>query len=432
MYALGFCTRMARITRMSLLQKPATESAESFVFLFPVHFVNSVAKRSFYNGVTDGAVFLNAAAGQMVKSCPEQIMEKESSARLFWVDLIRVASVLLVIVIHAGDYAIGYWGKFPFRHDAVFSWWIAAVAWNSIARVGVPLLFMVSGYLLLQTSDDIPTFFRKRFAKVFFPLMVWSVFYIWWKGFYADASIVEAVSFTVKYFVTGPTYYTLWFLYTLLGLYLVTPVFRPLIRSASKNELWYVLSLWGLSLVILMASSLLHWEITLLYQPYIAEYLGYFLAGYLLGREDFPRKGVYISLLAIILLIFGMCAWDYWIVTAGDGEGKFVFHYLSPQVAVLSFASFILLKNFGQYLDLKLHGKITSAVSRFAELSFGIYLVHAVILYWLADGFFGFKLNAMRGTPFIGIPLTVGVTFLVSSAVVFALRQIPIVKKIVP
>ena len=353
--------------------------------------------------------------------------------RLFWVDLIRIVSVFLVIVVHAGDYALGYWGKFPFRNGAILSWWISAAAWNSLARAGVPLLFMASGYLLLQTSDDIPVFFKKRFVKVFVPLMAWSVFYIWWKGFYAGVpSLLDGSYFTFHYFVTGPVYYTLWFLYVLIGLYLIAPVFRPLARSVTSRESAYILLLWGVTMILSLIARISGWSITLFVQPYISGYLGYFLAGYILGQGNLPRWSIYASTVAIIVIVTGMSAWMYLEVTIGNGDKSFILDYLSLHVCGLSVACFILLKNVGLVLADKFPVKLQTAVSYLAKLSFGTYLVHDIFLYALANRWLGVKINAMSGSPFIGIPLMVSISFVLSLALVTLLQQIPLVRRVVP
>jgi surface polysaccharide O-acyltransferase-like enzyme len=353
--------------------------------------------------------------------------------RVFWVDLIRVVSVFLVIVVHAGDYALGYWGKFPFRNGAILSWWISAAAWNSLARTGVPLLFMASGYLLLQTSDDIAVFFKKRFVKVFVPLMAWSVFYIWWKGFYAGVpSLLDGFYFTFQYFVTGPVYYTLWFLYVLIGLYLIAPIFRPLARSVTSRESGYILLLWGMTMTLSLIARISGWGITLFVQPYITGYLGYFLAGYILGQSNPPRWSIYVSALGIVVIVTGMCTWMYLEVTVGKGDNKFIFDYLSLHISALSVACFILLKNVGLVLADKSPIKLQTVVSYLAKLTFGIYLVHDIFLYVLANRWLGVKINAMTGSPFVGIPLMVSATFVLSLVLVILLQQIPLVQRVVP
>ena len=42
----------------------------------------------------------------------------------------------------------------------------------------------------------------------------------------------------------------LWYLYMLIGLYLIMPLISPLLRAASRNELRAVLRIWGVTLFL--------------------------------------------------------------------------------------------------------------------------------------------------------------------------------------
>ncbi|MEW5939263.1 MAG: acyltransferase family protein, partial [Chloroflexota bacterium] len=100
---------------------------------------------------------------------------KPSAPRLMWADFIRGVGVFLVILGHVSG--IGVQRYLPANADD----WMAGNVYNVIARACVPLLFMVSGALLLPRQESLKDFYRKRFNKVIYPFLFWSVLYLLWK-----------------------------------------------------------------------------------------------------------------------------------------------------------------------------------------------------------------------------------------------------------
>ena len=72
-------------------------------------------------------------------------MKEQTSTKeiLSWADLIRVVAIYLVVVVHVSGQLTNIWGRIPVDQ------WLIADIYGGIARVCVPLFFMISGYLLL-------------------------------------------------------------------------------------------------------------------------------------------------------------------------------------------------------------------------------------------------------------------------------------------
>src|SRR5512140_3161951 len=75
---------------------------------------------------------------------------------VYWADLIRVLAIYLVVVIHTSGQLTNAWGKVP------LSQWLIGDIYGGISRIGVPLFFMLSGYLLLPRSESLRSFYGKR------------------------------------------------------------------------------------------------------------------------------------------------------------------------------------------------------------------------------------------------------------------------------
>ena len=94
----------------------------------------------------------------------------------------------MVIVLHAlGDY---------FYKESSFGsslWWCLGFI-NEFCRTGVPLFFMISGFLLLKEDiPDIKEFYKRRFTKICIPLACYNVFY------YVDNELEQVTVLRILY-----------------------------------------------------------------------------------------------------------------------------------------------------------------------------------------------------------------------------------------
>ena len=211
-----------------------------------------------------------------------------TSNRNIFYDVLRVLACLMVIVIHAP------------RPDSGLS----ALTCTSVSLFCAPcmgLFFMISGALLLPVSDSYFAFLRRRLNKILFPTIVFSLFYIAVstisKGF--DALQLVRTILSIPFSPQGNG--VLWFMYTLVGLYMIAPIISPFLMQASKRELQFILALWGITLcwpLLAMGVSIETSCTGVLF--YFSGYLGYFVLGFYLHR--FPIRLNAITMLLLFAL----------------------------------------------------------------------------------------------------------------------------------
>ena len=121
-------------------------------------------------------------------------------------------------------------------------WWYANI-FDSISRWTVTMFIMISGILLLNKEmHSYKKFIKKRVLKIVIPLIVWSSFYYIYKnGFSLDYTSVKNI---IKALFEGNIYYHLWFMYTILGIYLVIPILKKYIDACEKKDILYFIGLW--------------------------------------------------------------------------------------------------------------------------------------------------------------------------------------------
>jgi surface polysaccharide O-acyltransferase-like enzyme len=85
----------------------------------------------------------------------------------YWADLIRVVAIYLVVTIHVPGQLTNVWGQISKGQ------WLIADIYGGIARISVPLFFMISGFLLLPHSESLRDFYSKRMTKILIPFVAW-------------------------------------------------------------------------------------------------------------------------------------------------------------------------------------------------------------------------------------------------------------------
>ena len=85
-----------------------------------------------------------------------------------WVDVLRLVALLMVIVSHSVD----IYNATP-QADQSASFWGSFL--GSSVRACVPLFAMMTGLLLLPSTENPSTIYRKRIPRVAIPALLWSV-----------------------------------------------------------------------------------------------------------------------------------------------------------------------------------------------------------------------------------------------------------------
>lgn len=214
-------------------------------------------------------------------------------ARYSYIDLLRVFSVLLVIVLHGigGYYTdIGHVGR--------RFWYLVGYA-NELCRTGVPLFFMMSGFLLLRKPiENIGAFYKHRFLKIAAPFLLYDIFYY----VFLTSGKHSVGDFIADLCVSGSAYH-LWFIYSILALYLLAPFISRLLAACDEKAVFVFFLLAIAQTTLKPFLNLLCGERLWIYftDDGIVGYLGYMILGYALGKFELPKKArVAICLLGVL------------------------------------------------------------------------------------------------------------------------------------
>ncbi len=321
-----------------------------------------------------------------------------NKTRQVFPDTLRIFAAVLVILLHVQMDYLNHASNFgkPF-------WWIT-VYLNEFTRVGVPIFFMLSGYLLLsgKGSDNILSFYRSRFSKLILPFL-WAscVYYLFYR--LASGGKLFDMAFVDQMLNTGTAYH-LWYLYSLGMLYLFIPFLKMIVSHAEKEKKTWILLL---LLVLMTWQTTLKPTLNMIFSPHlyfylsadgIVGYFGYAMLGYILGKHEIPKIaslviiGAGITSFAVFPLILGND-----IITSGSffwNGGYTINHYIEAAAVFLA-AKALFKPDFASA-----HGKTASVLSYLSSLTFHVYIVHVLMLEF-TDVFLGPLIDIM--TPSVSI-----------------------------
>lgn len=335
------------------------------------------------------------------------------SSYLAWVDITRIIAIFFVVVVHVSYQLVLKWGQVP------FDWWMLGNIVDGASRTAVSLFFMISGYLNLIHPMPWKEYFTKRLPRLVILLVTWSLIHMYLLAYTGQREYTLLTAFEV--IISGNVYDHLWFMYSLLGFYLLTPVLWKIIELDYKVA-WYFIGLWVIFEPLAAIIERFAGIKVGVFLPQATGYIGFYLLGYLLGVRIYSRKqswlGFALWFIASLFIIIGT-----WVVTSATGKADLTFYYINGfPVLVGAIGLFIFIKSIQTGNRL---------IRFFGTTTTGIYLMHYIIIDLVKRGILGVKLSAFHPNPYIGVPVTILFVFLLSAMITAVLLRIPILKKTV-
>ena len=286
----------------------------------------------------------------------------------------------------------------------------------------VPALFMLWGMFSLEEGKQhVSASLLGLALPAFFLLVFWGAVYavaahllgggvLSWSGIWA--ALVSAAK--------GNTYFHLWVLYPLVGLYLVHPVIHRFTASASRGELRYFLAL-----CLLFASFLPLWtafhpdsvlagQLERLRVHLVLGWVGCYVGGWYLRHFEISRIAEYIlyllGVLGLVLTLMGP--------KLIGGSRELWYLYTSPNV-VLTAAAFCAL--FRYVLGISEERSRRRTMNDIGSYAFGVYLIHQL---WVLI-FRRLGISLLSFPPVLSVPLFAVAFFLLSLPFAWLIFLIP-------
>ena len=349
-------------------------------------------------------------------------MEKTLQKRNVSLDIARIVATFAVVMIHCSADFVSYYPV----HSKEF---ITGNLLDSLSRFAVPVFVMLSGALFLDERKEVTlkTALLKYAAPILVITVVWSVVYSGVYQILMPMSLGKA--FSIKSFLLEAYrgYSHMWYLYMIVGLYTITPFLKKFVSVENKNMvLFFIL----LSLGIQFFAPLIN-MVSRVWAPidqiknwafrfnlgFFDGYLAYYLMGwYILNvgrKQKLFRWAVWVLGAISFLTIF--------LYTHFTGDHENAYKNIGILVFLYSSAVFLTINS----VDWKLKEKTAQRLAALSKLTFGVYIVHMMILRSLLRHF---PYSKFCGLYMIGLFVAVSA---ISFGITYVLSRIPILKKIV-
>ena len=321
--------------------------------------------------------------------------------RDYSLDIIRVIACLMIVLMHSPMSGLGTSG-------------FVLCGISYLTASGIGLFFMVSGALLLKVdvahSLGTQSFLRRRFTKILVPLVFWSI--VGWG--------------LEQYGVKNTELGILWFMYCLAGLYLLTPILSSWLSVSRIKEVEFYLLLWFVTLCVpfvklftIVNESDTSW----LY--YFHGYVGYYVLGFYLQNhmsKDVKKSIGRKVLFAIAFIAISVILPIVLFVMNVEVDFYSLFWNLSITVTFQCIVWWSVLKRL-----MKRTAQLPSFIVELSKLSFGIYLIHILVmrnLLWKTEW-----MQNMNGL--VQIVICAILTFTIAALISWGISKIKYVRAII-
>ena len=350
----------------------------------------------------------------MTNSNVNNFIEKQDT---FYLTLLRGLAAIIVITYHVGNG----------RNNNISDKMVRDCC-TAIGNWAVPIFFMISGALFLGVKKYLD--YNKHLKKTFhiaILTIVWAFIYNLISIIFIEKRI--CFSIIVKVFIMsikGSSQYCfhLWYLYYLVGVYLLYPYLRVVFEQMSFKQGLFLLLLGGTYSWILPTLIKIFTNNDTLSSiwggglSYCNGFITYAILGYFLYEYQISMKVYIISVICAIMILIGYI----YIGLAQNIKMYNIFiNYNSMTTVILSSCIFIISKKVS-FNQKKLIHKILMLIAKY---SLCIYLIHVMIIQILRKIF---NVGSDSFPLIISLPLITCVSLLICLQIGIIAKRIPFIK----
>ena len=324
--------------------------------------------------------------------------------RNYSIDILRILACFAVVMAHVIGVPIMKHSALPGTFDYNLCLFLIGVR-----RWGVPIFLMITGFFMLDPAKEVSLkkLYTKNTLRIFTALIFWSFVY--------------ALVLHKPFYPLGSQETHFWYLGMIIGVYVAVPILRLIV--ANPQFMKYLVIAWFCMSLYSFLGSFLTMPFDLQEVPF-ASYPGYCVLGYYVKylstltpaeKPNIRRVRHLIYWLGLIGLLVTAVG-----VVISQNDECVLLGYSSPNMIFCSAA--ILL--YGASHPMKLSGRKAALLLNCSECTFGIYLVHVLILIEIYN-----RLARFIPQMVPHMVLSILIAFFVGYGVTFLLKKIPVVNK---
>lgn len=346
--------------------------------------------------------------------------------RTWYLDLLRILASFGVVFLHTSPFDLSACTVSSVQ-------WKTATGLNILFRWCVPVFFMISGalYLSAHHAFSIRKLYRKSILRL-------AVSFAFWSALYAAAHciIMGKGKWTfLNQFLRG--HYHMWFIFSIFGLYLLTPLIRCITQSKKNTEYALVLGfiytfLFPLIFSLILLFDFPHADVVRSFQSMVTQttplsgvsllyyyILGHYLNEYVLKKPI--RCIVYVSGAAGLVLTMILTFFH------SESIGSTSAQYYDPSSAtVMLTASAIFLLFRQAFAGVSFCGRPARMLLAISACSYGVYLVHPFVIEHVLPVFAADPAAMLAVKPLASLAVYAAALF-----IILLIRRIPLIGKLI-
>ena len=325
----------------------------------------------------------------------------------------RLLSIFFVIFNHTKDK-----GFELFRYTDSALTYYAGYTLSILCKVAVPLFFMISGALLIGREESIKDLFRKRIIRIILVIVIFTL--LQYIRICMAQNMRPSFLTYLAYCYSGNIIEPYWYLKAYLGYLLALPFLRYIAKGITSGGKKFFVILCVLKIVMDVIRIITSYQLNV-NVIMCTDILCYPLLGYSLESGEILNiiKRKIVSLPAFFIILFLTVGFGtYYKQSHGAFEESFMSVSVVP-LAVLLYSLTLNIKNS--------NGKGAKIIVSAGKCVFGVYLIEDVIRNLLI---YRLHWNWDLMTPLVnGICFSLA-TMIIALAIIYVLRLIPIIKKL--
>lgn len=356
-----------------------------------------------------------------VKDSSVEAARPQKSKRVCYYDALNVLAILCVLALHHNGIV---------HNDALVHErpWATSLIVECVCYFAVPLFFMLSGATLMnyRKKYDTKMFFKKRVTKLLIPFIVWAaIMFIWQiyilKSIDAPRNIVELLND----FFSNQEQSIYYFMFNMLGMYLTMPLLSLLADKKYEKPLWLtVLLFFVFNGLLPNVLALFGVQYNGTFSVQIGAYVVFVLLGWLLSNRELTKHQKTILYLGTAIGLVYRYLTTFILSRNAGLVVRTTWGYSAWHSILLAAAVFVFVKDLK--LDERLSDKSKRVLATLSSCSFGIYLMHEIIMHY-EIGVFDLNVNS-----WVYRTLFIFVTYSISVLAVLIMKKIPVLRRIVP
>lgn len=349
----------------------------------------------------------------------------QTNNRKIYLDVLRILAIFLVLFTHTGTNGNKLYMVVSGEiQQKVY------IMLDCLRTINNPLLFMISGALLLGKDENIDIIWKKRIMRFFICLLLFSYIQVIWNLYFSENQIRFNAWETFKSLLSNPLRPQYWFLYSYICFLAMLPFQRSIAQQLNDTQFKYllILSIVTMDLFPLIALKLgiqrINFSIFLNSFTTLYPLLGYYLDK---NGDRLMKKWMYpiMMIVGILGVLFAthMTVWNY--IEVGEWEERFITLFYTFTAVIV----FLLIKKLMSWLERNnlIKSKVAGFIQFISSTTFGIYLLENIL-----EKFTWPLFNTLRRfIPCIfACWIWIIVTMIFGAIVVKCMRKVPGLKKL--